>query len=358
MKHIRLSAATFAASAIALTCLFPLQATAKDYTAINIFGDSLVDAGNFFNFTGLPPSPPYAQKLSNGPVWVEPLADELGLKPVLFSNLLSGEASPTDGVNFALAGSLSSGLNVGSPQLPGLQQQIGQFGAIAPSLPAAQDTLFVLLAGGNDYNEALFAPDSLTTALENLPNQVTDNLTAATDALIKLGAEHLLVANLPDLGAQPFADQLNLLDPQNAMRLTALSTEHNLLLDQKLSALSAASPAEITQLKLNELFDELLTDPAEFGFTNTTDACLTNFQPGFVFDGICDNPDEFVFWDNVHPTAAAHSEIAQFALATLNEKDGGEAPQSVPEPSILIGLLMLSGGIALGASKRTAVINR
>ncbi|MGB7485667.1 MAG: PEP-CTERM sorting domain-containing protein, partial [Phormidesmis sp.] len=117
-------------------------------------------------------------------------------------------------------------------------------------------------------------------------------------------------------------------------------------------ALSATSPAKITQLKLNELFGAIATDPASFGFTNTTDSCLTNFQPGFVFEGICDNPDEFVFWDNVHPTAAAHGEIAQFAIAALYlEVPQNGTPQSVPEPTGVIGLLLL-GGAALTVSKR------
>ena len=366
MKYLCLSAAAkCTAGAIALISLLPLQALAKDYTALNIFGDSLVDAGNLFNLTGQPPSPPYAKKLSNGAVWVEPLADELGLKPTLSTEVLPNLFSsglPTEGINFALTGSLSSDINVGSPLLPGLRQQIETFGVIAPIFPTDSEALFVLLAGGNDYNQALFAPDSLTTPLENLPSQVTDNLTAATAALIGLGAKNLLVANLPDLGSQPFASQLNQFDPRSSTLLTALSAEHNLLLDQKLSALSATSPAKITQLKLNELFGAIATDPASFGFTNTTDSCLTNFQPGFVFEGICDNPDEFVFWDNVHPTAAAHSEIAQFAIAALHQESPQSVtpqsvtpqsvtPQSVPEPAGVIGLLLF-GGAALTVSKR------
>ena len=53
------------------------------FESINIFGDSLVDAGNLFELTSefssagvpaLPPSPPYAQKFSNGDLWVEKLA--------------------------------------------------------------------------------------------------------------------------------------------------------------------------------------------------------------------------------------------------------------------------------------------
>jgi len=66
-----------------------------DYSNIYIFGDSLSDTGNLFNTTSflqdfpdtsalgipvLPPSPPYFEgRFSNGPIWIENLADELGI---------------------------------------------------------------------------------------------------------------------------------------------------------------------------------------------------------------------------------------------------------------------------------------
>ncbi|MEM9091058.1 MAG: SGNH/GDSL hydrolase family protein [Cyanobacteria bacterium P01_F01_bin.53] len=354
-----------AAGSLALSLLLPLQALAKNYTELNIFGDSLVDSGNIFNLTGFPPSPPYANKLSNGDVWVQPFASHFGLAPSLSSEVLPGIIAgttppPADGINFALAGSLSSDLNTASPsdptqpQLPGLQQQIQTFSQLAPVLAPDSEALYVLLAGGNDYNEALFRPERLTTTLDNLPNQITDNLTSATANLINLGAQHVLVANLPDLGFQPFAQQLNQIDPQNSTRLSSLSAEHNDLLQTKLSALSADSGAKITQLDLGGLFEEILANPDSFGFSDIANSCLANFQPGFVFEGVCDNPDEFVFWDNVHPTEALHNLIAQHAIETLEQKkDGTKEAQSVPEPSNILALLLFAGGAALVVSQRS-----
>ena len=60
--------------------LLPLKAIAASYEGLNVFGDSLVDSGNLFDLTsafsflgvpGIPPSPPYAQKFSNGPIWID-----------------------------------------------------------------------------------------------------------------------------------------------------------------------------------------------------------------------------------------------------------------------------------------------
>lgn len=336
-----------ATGTIAIT-LLPLQALARDYSALNIFGDSLVDAGNLFNLTGVPPSPPYDQKFSNGPIWVEQLAVELDLEPALVTeaipNLFSGKL-PTDGINFAFGGALSSDVNVGGPPLPGLQQQIEAFGGLATFIPPKPDALFVLLAGGNDYNEAIFNPGLVDTAA--LPGQVTDNLIGAIGTLIGSGAKQLLVSNLPDLGQQPFADFLDQINPQSSTLLTGFSTQHNLLLDQKLTALEATSGAHITRLDLNSLLASVLSSPDEFGFTNVDEACLTNFQPGFVFEGICDNPNEFLFWDNIHPTTQGHTLIAQLALETLYENELGDDAQSVPEPGSVVGLLVLGGGAIL-----------
>jgi phospholipase/lecithinase/hemolysin len=227
---------------------------------------------------------------------------------------------------------------VGSPLLPGLQQQIQSFGALATLAPPDPDALYILLAGGNDYNEAVSNPSGY--AFDDLPNQVSDNLTAATAALIGAGAKHLLIGNLLDLGLLPFADFLNQFNPQSSALLTGLSTQHNQLLSQKLTALEGASDAEITLLDLDGLFAEVVDNPAKFGFNNVEETCLTNFQPGFVFDGVCDNPDEFLFWDDVHLTEKGYSAIAQLATDTLAEKDS----QSVPEPT---GILWLIGGGAL-----------
>lgn len=319
-------------------------------TGLNVFGDSLVDAGNIFNLTGFPPSPPYAQQLSNGPVWPEQLADKLGINPVLSTEALptlnNGATSlPAQGINFALAGSLTSQLNSASASLPGLQQQVADFVALTRLMPPDPNALYVLLAGGNDYNSAVTNSTAAAT-LAALPNQVTDNLINATSALIDAGARHLLVSNLPDLSGQPLADFLNLANPQSAERLSQLSLQHNLLLGQKLDRLEAASNAEIIQLDLAKLFVDTITNPASFGFTNVTTACLSNAQAKPELQHICNNPDEFLFWDDRHPTVAGHRAIAQLAFSNLVQQDPKLSRTKVTVP---LGALGLIGGVGIGA---------
>ena len=61
--------------------LLPLAATAAPISAVFAFGDSLSDGGNAYVISGgdYPPSPPYAQRFSNGPTAVERMAAVFGV---------------------------------------------------------------------------------------------------------------------------------------------------------------------------------------------------------------------------------------------------------------------------------------
>jgi hypothetical protein len=82
-----------------------------DISELYVFGDLLSDTGNLFRATseatgaGFPPSPFFEGRYSNGPLWVESLALELGV-PYNFST------------NFALIGAPTGLDNVGNPFEP------------------------------------------------------------------------------------------------------------------------------------------------------------------------------------------------------------------------------------------------
>ena len=61
------------------------------------------------------------------------------------------------------------------------------------------------------------------------------------------------------------------------------------------------------------LLTDIVGDPEAFGLTDVTSACVTPNIPPFI----CDRPDEFLFWDGIHPTKAVHDIIAQEAAAAL-----------------------------------------
>jgi len=58
-------------------------------------------------------------------------------------------------------------------------------------------------------------------------------------------------------------------------------------------------------------FQNVAASPAAFGLSNVTDAC-------FDGSGVIGNPDDFLFWDSVHPTAAGHRLIAAAVLDAIS----------------------------------------
>ncbi|HEY9846204.1 MAG TPA: PEP-CTERM sorting domain-containing protein, partial [Candidatus Caenarcaniphilales bacterium] len=285
-------------------------ASLQNVDEVYVFGDSLSDVGNAFKATGggLPPSPPYFRgRFSNGPVWVEALAPQLGV--TLEPNR-----------DFAFSGATTGPVNTLTPDLPGLQQQISGFTTTHPA--ANPNALYIVWAGANDY----------LGGTASSPTVPVKNLSAAVKSLAAVGAQNILVANLPDLGQVPATRT-----SPSSSTLSDLTQAHNLSLSKSLARLSQnlASETNIIEFDVYSLFGRARTAPGEFGFTNVTRACLDNFV-------VCDHPDKFLFWDGIHPTAAAHQLLGKSAaIAALR-------PQPIPEPTSVVGTLAF-GALGAGA---------
>ncbi|WP_315787245.1 SGNH/GDSL hydrolase family protein [Fischerella sp. JS2] len=307
-----------AAGILLLSFLSPVKSSATTHISkIYVFGDSLSDPGNLYNATQsqIPPSPPYSDgRFSNGQVWVEYLGDELGLSPTLFTELQN--SNPTEGINYAFGGS-SSGLgNTLIPEslLPGVLGQVGLFTrSLRESNQSADpDALYIVWGGGNDY---VFG--NVTDV-----SQPIANLSRSVALLALAGAKNIMVVNLPDLGKIPLTS-----GQENSSQLTTLSRKHNIALAATLKSLSAIPSINIIPIDINSLFQRVRRFPSEFGLTNVTDACLVGdlddiAQGNFT---VCTNPNEYLFWDEVHPTTRVHSIVAETALSALDT-------QPVPAP--------------------------
>jgi phospholipase/lecithinase/hemolysin len=317
-------AAIAASVPVILISVAASAANAASFTNLYVFGDSLSDTGNFYRATGnlLPPEPFYFQgRFSNGPVWVEYLAPKLGLTYNPANNFAFGSASTDNTNTFPLLGS----------SFPGLQQEIQAFKASNPI--ADPNALYILWAGSNDY---------LGGRVTN-PVQPVANIATAITSLAQAGARTILVPNLSDLGKIPGTRT----NPAASAGLTALSTAHNALLAQSLAALSSTLPStSLILLDSNQLFNTVLTNPSQFGFTNTTESCLFPAplsNPGTI-PTVCANPNQFAFWDDIHPTTAAHAILGEFAFTTVQNST------AIPEPTTTAGMILV--GALFGAARQ------
>jgi phospholipase/lecithinase/hemolysin len=293
------------------TTLFLFSASslhsATQFTAIHTFGDSLTDVGNTSAATGgLIPGPTYYNgRVSNGPVWVEGLAERLGL-PAPAPSLSGGTGHAWAGASTGGAGGL----------VPTVQQQalsyVGSGGSFAPT------ELVVLWGGANDFFQG-----------QTDPLVPVGNLTSTIGTLAAGGAQHILLMNLPDLGATPEMYETG--DPLAMAGFTQLSLAFNMALAAAVPTLEAELGIEITLLDVFAISADLRTNAAAYGFTNTTHGALTSGNPELA--------DEYLYWDGVHPTARVHDIFAEYAFT------------AIPEPSTSAMFCLFACGLMVRRSR-------
>jgi phospholipase/lecithinase/hemolysin len=283
---------------LALLLAFAMSLGAAPFSRLVVFGDSLSDTGNLFSAIGFPPSPPYFEgRGTNGPVAVEYLQAALGL-------------SDADVENYAFYGATTGAGNIidsGTPAtsngLPGVLLQY--MNALDAGFTVSPTDLYVILGGPpNDFRVDLSLP-ALQTALTNQIQLVM--------SLQLMGAQNIIIGGVPDLGRLPGVAAAG---PAVAFAASSLSQLYN-------AQLQGALPAGVRYLDLEAILNAALADPS---FTNTTTPCL--------FAGsVCSNPNEYVFWDEFHPTTRVHQLAGEALLAS-----------AIPEPA---AILTVAGGFGV-----------
>jgi phospholipase/lecithinase/hemolysin len=323
---------------VLLSFMLPLKASAASFSNFYVFGDSLSDTGNVFAASGglvapktaIPQDPPYFQgRFSNGQVWVDYLGDQLGLNPTPYFTL--NPTIPNQGINFAVGGANSGQGNAIVPDvpLPGVLEQVGLL--TLPIFQANQkldpNALYAVSGGANDY---LFGQAN--------PAQTVQNLSDAVGLLASSGAKNILVFNLPDLGKIPLASATG-----QSSNLTALTNDHNKRLAEELGKFSNNSDLNLISVDVFSLFNQVEANPGEFGFQNVTTPCVVGDFKTIL--SVCSQPNDYLFFDSVHPTTGVQKLVADAALAAIEAK-------SVPEPAINLAILAFGAFGALGMLKR------
>jgi len=266
----------------------PAPLRAGQFGRMVVFGDSHSDVGNTL-LLGRPwitvfPSPPYYNgRCTNGPNWIDVLAESLGLPAPTASS--AGGANAT---NYAYAGAEVVGSFYG---VPSLQDQVKGFLSI--DNPRSTD-LVIFRGGGNDF----------VAGGQNNPGVPAGAIKALMVSLNSRGARNFLVVNLAPMGNDP-----GMRGTASEKYLNDLSSRYGALLGSHVADLRAQFGTSVSLYEFNTygFVQRVLANPGDFGLTNVSDLAMKSLS------SIVANPDQYWYWDTYgHWTRAGYRLEAQF----------------------------------------------
>ena len=329
-----------------------------------VFGDSLTDTGNtrqlfdYYRGTGkkpwffdeffgqgwsllpinrlvgaMPPGGYFQGRFSNGPLASEMAFDMLGLNSSDQGQVL----------NLAFGGSWSvsarqffwSWLQLWSTPDISTSEWLGLLTAGQGKwlLPSASEiaywylnrnerldpeTMYVMATGANDYQSGFWDVETLVAVQVNTIEQ-----------LIVKGARHIGWGTLPDLTITPCFH-----NSHATPKILEAVAHHNKLITQHRNELEEAFPqVKITFVDGYAAMKLFFENAGTFGFTVTDRGCTNVKIPGCddkggrsiieIGDGdfeVCEKPEQFFFWDDMHPTTRAYEHMATYLCVSFGVK--------------------------------------
>ncbi|TWI09059.1 autotransporter domain-containing protein [Aerolutibacter ruishenii] len=316
------------AAALALAAA---PALAQTYSQTVFFGDSLTDSGFYRPF--LVQQNPQAAILGRfttnpGLVWSEYLADFYGTGAAPAWGLTTTGIVNGTGTNYAAGGAritLQPGFRPQPPTsaAPSLAMQVNAYLARNGGR-ADPNALYTVWGGANDL---FFHINGLTTQQQFLTAAVEQ--IGLVGKLQGAGARYVLVPTMPDVGTTPLGLSLG---AANAAGISALVGGYN----QTLFGGLAQGGLRVIPLNTFALLREISASPSVYGFGNVTQAAC-----GATSALICSPADypagaqeSYLYADNVHPTAATHRMLAEYAVSVL---EGPRQVALLPNAASMVG---------------------
>lgn len=266
-------------------------------SSLYIFGDSLSDSGNVTIASAglLPDNNYYKGRFSNGPNYADQLASKLNtpLKP-----------SRSFGSNYAFGGAKSLDVNA----------QVSNYKSNVDNI-AKPEAIYIIWTGGNDLLDILLNEDT-TNTLESAVAHIED----AIRKLVSIGATKIVVPNQVNMGHLPRILELENSAPGIINQATTLTINFNTALDNMLDELATNGVILATKFDTFTLFENVVVNPIDYELSNITDRCYIKDETLIELTGeeiICNNSDDYLFWDSLHPTHSGHTIIVNQMFPVL-----------------------------------------
>ncbi|KAK2449956.1 GDSL esterase/lipase [Trifolium repens] len=316
--------------------------------ALFIFGDSTVDSGNNNYIDTIPENKadykPYGQ---NG-VFHEPTGRFSDGRVI--TDFIAEYAN--NGVNFASGGAgvlteTNQGLVIDLPtQLRNFEEvrkSLGEKLGEEKSNELISEAVYFISIGSNDYMGGYLGNPKMQEKYnpEQYIGIVIGNLTQAIQNLYYKGARKFGFLSLSPLGCLP---ALRAANPDEANKggcfeaASSLALAHNNALSNVLISLNQVFKGFMySNSNFYDWLQDKINNPTNYGFKDgIINACCGNGPYGGIYTcggtkeikvyNICDNVEEFVWWDSFHPTEKIHE---QFANALWNGSNSIVGPYNL-----------------------------
>lgn len=201
-----------------------------------------------------------------------------------------------------------------------------------------ENTVYFVFSGANDYLNALRFEGNYNTALmSDYVDNVVASLGNSIHKLTSAGARHIVVLGLPSVANTPKYAQ-----DEDKDVLGAAVEWHNERLADKVAEWKSDEPdVDFLYVDLQTFLLKAINNPQDYGLSNVIDACIdvklpmfsglvnSPFAGNFVLEytqvlqyrgpglaegeknyHICDAPEQYLFWDEVHPGTRTHNLLA------------------------------------------------
>ena len=290
----------------------PAQAA---FTSLYIFGDGISTTTNN-------PTPGqlyygYNLRQSNGRVWVEVLAQRLGLG----ANSITNVNWSNSGNNWSYYGQYS----------PNLMTSVSHF--VKP--PDAQTALFVVWVNNADFvNDmaTVYPSTNMVTWTTAINQSLANHWNVITNLYYAKGARTLIMPNAVDITEIPAYDNLILSAPATRnfirQRIISFNTSFAALLNQARTSLPGIT---IYEPDFFSLLDNMLTNAAAYGLTNALSGGVSAAAITALNNPAMNGPGtNYIFWDATDPTANAQEVMADTVQQLI-------APAQMINPTVLNG---------------------
>lgn len=280
-----------------------------------IFGDSLSDNGTYSDeVTELEGHITSDGRFSNGRVWNEYLFRNQKRGTIFgfkwdfppFGRRRNGDFGDNTvnrniNVNYAIGGTKYQKAEFPTAYiLPSIADEVNEF--LNGGNKISPESIVSLWAGGNDAMDALDKGYSIPDKAGFSGNQLSD----ALERLYQAGARRFLVPDLPDFSKVPrYANA-----PRGPARTA--TDDFNRAIANSIAAFRQKHPdAVVYAPEMSDIFDMVVKYPGVFGFSHATGNCVNTPTCLYQPRGSA-RQNEYVFWDDIHPTTRTHNYIANY----------------------------------------------